>query len=372
MDLLSFLKKEYFPLNAIEVSAAALEHNYTYLAKSSGLAIAPVLKSNAYGHGLGLVAKVLDDSGAPFFCVDSMYEAYELLKQKVKTPILITGYVDPRNLKVKRLPFSYAVSTKEMLESVCKYQPHAGIHIFIDTGMHREGISMESLQDVIEHIASKKIKIDGLMSHFAASDKYDDVRTGLQVANFQKAQAMFKNAKIHPKWIHMANSSGILNYKKYAGKLGNLGRAGLAIYGIDPEQKNKQLQPVLRFRTKLIQIKRLLKGETVGYDFTFIAKRDMMIGLLPAGYNDGIDRRLSNKGLVSVQDKLCPIIGAVSMNLTAIDLSQLKDPVIGDNVFIFSNSNAAKNSVVSVAKTIDTIPYTVLVNLVTSTKRIVV
>lgn len=371
MSFLSLFKKTYIPLNTIEVSAAALKSNYEYLRSTSGLAIAPVLKSNAYGHGLVLTAKVLDPVGAPFFCVDSIYEAYELLKAKIKTPILIIGYVHPENLRVKKLPFSFAVSTQTALEAVLKYQSHAGIHVFVDTGMHREGFPMEQLPDLIRLITSKKIKIEGLMSHFAAAENFNAL-TQKQIANFQQVQELFHSAGVHPKWIHMANSSGLLHYKNYKGKIGNMGRAGIALYGIDPERSDKQLQPALRFRSTLVQIKDLAKGEASGYDFTFTAKKAMKIGVIPAGYNDGVDRRLSNSGFAKIDKTYCAIIGRVSMNLTMIDISAVKSPKIGDRVEIFSTNPKAKNSVSEAAAISRTIAYDLLVRLATSTRRIIV
>jgi alanine racemase len=371
MDFLSFLKKEYIPLNRIEISSTSLQHNYNYLAKSSGLSIAPALKSNAYGHGLIETAKILDPLGAPFFCVDSIYEAYELLKNNIKTPILIMGYIHPDNLKVKKLPFSFAVSTPAMLEAITTYQPHAGIHIFVDTGIRREGIPMDDLDAFIAHVQAKKgINIEGLMAHFAASDRFDD-QTKMQVQNFQKAQKMLADSGIHPKWIHHANSSAVLNYKNYKGKIGNMARTGIALYGADPENKNNDLKPVLQFSSTLTQIKDLTKGESTGYDFTFTAKKNMKIGVIAAGYNDGVDRRLSNVGFVKVRNTFCKILGRVSMNLTVIDLTDVTNPQVGDEAIIFSNDPSAKNSVAAAAKSIDTIAYVLLVQLHASTKRIV-
>lgn len=370
MDFLSFLKKEYKPLNTIEISQSAFTHNYQYLSKSSGLAIAPALKSNAYGHGLVLTAKQLDPLGAPFFCVDSIFEAYELLKNNIKTPVLIMGYINPDNLKVKKLPFSFAVSTVEMLETVYKYQPHAGIHVFVDTGIRREGVPMQDLPEFIKFIQSKKgIRIEGLMAHFAASDRFD-AQTKSQVKNFQSAQKMFENAGIHPKWIHHANSSAVLNYKNYEGKIGNMARVGIALYGIDPENKN--LKPAMQFSSTISQIKELAKGEASGYDFTFAAKKDMKIGVVSAGYNDGVDRRLSNIGFVKVGKTFCGVVGRVSMNLTVIDLTEVPNPTVGDKVIIYSNNPKDKNVISESAIVSKTIAYDLLVKLSPSTKRIVV
>lgn len=366
-------RRAYSPLNTIEISEKALRSNYQYLSQLSGLKIAPVLKSNAYGHGLTHVAKILDDVGAPFFCVDSLYEAYELLKTGIKTQIIIMGYTNPENLKVKKLPFAFVVYDRQTVVALNKYQPQAPIHIFIDTGMHREGITMVKLSEFLKDISSlKKIRVEGLMSHFAAFDQHDNALTKEQVTNFNVAQQMVRDAGFNPQWLHIGNSSASLHPDIYKNKIGNLIRSGIALYGIDPEGKDDRLLPALQVMTTLNQIKTLSKGEKVGYDFTYTAKKDVVMGILPYGYYDGIDRRLSNNGCVTIKNILCPIIGKVSMNLTAIDISDVVDPVVGDTVIIYSNRTADKNSFYHAAQLADTIPYDLLVHLAASTRRVIV
>ncbi|HBQ50661.1 TPA: hypothetical protein DD690_01620, partial [Candidatus Daviesbacteria bacterium] len=128
----------YKTLNRIEISRKNLLENYRFLsAINRKIKIAPVLKSNGYGHGIIEVAQILDKVGAPFFCVDSLYEAYELYKAKIKTPVLIMGYTNPENLKIKKLLFSFAVFDLQTVEILNKYQPGCAVHIFVDTGMSR-------------------------------------------------------------------------------------------------------------------------------------------------------------------------------------------------------------------------------------------
>src|SRR3990167_7845661 len=147
------LHKEYTPLNTVEVFRENLLSNYNYLSSlNSSLAIAPVVKSNGYGHGIKLVGKVFDKVGAPFLCADSLFEAYQLQSANIKTKILIMGSILGQNLQVKKLPFSYAVYNKEMLDAIAHYQPHAGIHLFVDTGLHREGVVLEQLPEFIQEI----------------------------------------------------------------------------------------------------------------------------------------------------------------------------------------------------------------------------
>lgn len=372
MNLLSFFKRKYSPLNTIEISQEALYANYNYLSSiGKDVKVAPVLKSNAYGHGLPLVGKLLDTVGAPFFCVDSLYEAYELQKIKIKTPVLIMGYVDPRNLQNRQLPFSFAVYDKEQVAGISKYQKNSAVHIFVDTGMHREGIQLSELPELLAIIKKfSNIRVEGLMSHLGAGDNIP--ATKKQLEQFETAKKLVHTAGSRPQWFHIAASSGLLHSADYGKSSGNLARCGIALYGIEPERIGTNLKPVLTFKTTLSQIKTIKKGEKVGYDFTYTAKKNMIIGILSAGYFDGIDRRFSGKGYVFIGKTPCPILGRVSMNVTTIDISDVQNPQVGDEVIIFSNNANDKNSIVNAAILADTIPYDLAVHLAYSTKRIVV
>lgn len=363
--------RKYFPLNEIDISADALLHNYNYLIKLSGVPVAPVLKSNAYGHGIELVGKLLDKVNPPLICVDSIYEAYQLLNAKIKTPILVMGYVGKENLSVKKLPFSFAVYTDEMLKNIKKFQPHAPVHIFIDSGMHREGVPMDEVLDFFKKAKNTNLNIEGIMSHFAKPDSHTNINTRRQIDNFEKAIELGKSMGIDFKYIHLFASNGIRNIEKYR-RIDNLTRSGKALYGIDIEKNSKKLKPVLSLNSTIIQIKDLKKGESLGYDFIFTASRDMKTAILPIGYNDGVNRRLSNKGFVKVGNKFCQIIGRVSMNITVIDVSSVKDVKVGQKVNIYSNNSLDKNCVYNVAEMTGTIPYEILTHLNPSTKRITI
>ncbi len=371
MSIVTLFRKKYIPLNTVEIAEKNLVENYSYLTQmSSGKKIAPVLKSNAYGHGISLIANILDHLQAPFFCVDSIYEGYQLLKANIRTPILIMGYVNPENLRVKKLPFSFAVYEYEMLEGIKKYQPHAGVHIFVDTGLHREGVSLEELPIFIKKTQSLSLKIEGLMSHFGMANQPRKKETKEQVTNFLKAQKILHTLGVNPTYIHLPASLGILYNKEYQ-TLSNVARAGIALYGIDPEGRDKNLLPVLKLRSTIVQIKIVKKGEKIGYDFTFTATKDMTIAVLPIGYNDGVDRRLSNKGYVQVRGIYCRIIGKVSMNITTIDITDIKQAEIGDEAVIFSSQSNDKNSIVNASKICDVIPYELLVHIHPTTKRVI-
>jgi len=368
----SIFKREYKPLNIVEISRLRLISNYRYLSNiNKRIKIAPVLKSNAYGHGIIEVGSILDKLNPVFFCVDSIYEAYQLYKAKIKTPILITGYVAPDNLRVKKLPFSYAIFDLEQFRGVLKNQPQAKVHLFIDTGMHREGIRSDEFEQFISKLNDReKNSIEGIMSHLAFAEEPKIADTKKQISQFRLALKILEKNSIKPKWVHFANSSGLLNNKKLGLSFTNVSRTGLALYGIS-SVNSKGLKPVLQLKTHVVQIKKINKGEKVGYDFTYEAKKNGVIAVLPIGYNDGIDRKLSDNGNVLVKNKVCQIIGRVSMNLSVIDVSLVKDVKVGDEVTIFSNKEV-ENNVVNTAKKIGVIPYQILVHLERSTKRIII
>ncbi|MEK7617157.1 MAG: alanine racemase [Patescibacteria group bacterium] len=394
--LLKIFKKEYSTLNKIEISKNNLIYNYRYLSSvNRKVKIAPVLKSNAYGHGIKEVAKILDNAKAPFLCVDSLYEAYELYKVNIKTPILIMGYTNPENFKVKKLPFSYAVfGALETLKILNKYQPGCGIHIFVDTGMHREGIPLDELLLFLDHIKSyPNLKVEGLMSHLASANDRKDALNKIQISNFKKALGICRKKGVNIKWFHLSNSDGLYNstVSTYhtssslslraqslrvedpgvynAHTVYNVARVGLVLYGIS---KDPNLKPVLTLKSKIIQIKKLRKGDRVGYGGTFKAKKSMILGVLPIGYYDGVDLRLSDKGFVKVDGAFCPIVGRISMNITTIDITKLSEPYIGQEVIIYSANPSDKNSVKATARFCKTIPYDILIHLAASTKRVVI
>lgn len=371
MNLFSLFRKQYYPLNTITISQNRLLANFEYLSGfSANLKIAPVLKSNAYGHGLIHVAKILDKKKPVFICVDSLYEAYELLKANIKSPILIMGYVRAENLKVKKLPFSYAVYDKDTASAINKYQPGAEVHIFVDSGMHREGVLVSELPELLLHLKTlRNIKVSGLMSHLGESEEPNKKSTLTQLKNFKLSLQLVNDANFFPKYIHLGNSSAILHFKEYAGFLGNVARSGIALYGIDPENRNKNLKPVLELKSYLSYIKPIKKDEKVGYSFTYKAAKDQVIGILPLGYHDGVDRRFSSNAVVKINGINCPIIGRISMNLTTIDITNIKNPKLGMEVIVYSRTPEDENSIYKLSQQINTIPYDLLVNLTTTTRR---
>jgi len=210
------------------------------------------------------------------------------------------------------------------------------------------------------------------MSHLASSESKTDPIFASQIKQFKKAQEICKKLKVNPKWFHISATGGIVNPKTRSviAEVSNLIRAGLALYGFSSTTFDPKLKPVLTLKTKIAQIKKVKKGDRVGYDGTYKTQKDLTVGVLPIGYYDGIDRRLSNKGWVIVDKIPCKILGRVSMNINSIDLSNVPNPQIGQEVVVFSPNSDDPNSIGNVAKICKTIPYDILISLAASTKRV--
>jgi len=354
----------YQPLNKIYVHKNQLIENYQNLTNyNAEIKIAPVLKSNAYGHGITQIAQIVDELNPPLICVDSLPEANILRKIGIKSEILVMGAVSTESLS-RKLSFHLTVISKDMLRVLVKYNKKAKIHLFIDSGMNREGITLEDLEEVISTIKKEQLELMGLMTHLSiANDKHHPL-TKKQIEIFQKAKKIILKAGLSPKWFHIGGSDAL---EWIPSHIVNMVRIGRLLYGVQSKEI-KHINPVLELESTIVQIKQIKKGESVGYNATFSAQKDTTIALLPIGYNDGVDRRLSNKGTVLIDGEACPIIGLISMNMTVIDISN-KSFEIGQKVTVFSSQKTAKNSIENSAQKTNTNPSDVLVGLHPSTRR---
>jgi alanine racemase len=369
---------KYQTLNLIKVNKKALINNFRYFQKINGhKLVAPVLKSNAYGHGLVKVARLIDEHLVPpFITVDSLYEAYELRKAKIKTGPLIIGYTKPENFKIgPKIDYSIPVYDFKTAAVINRHQPRAKVHLKIDTGMNRLGIQPDQARDFARKLKKlKKLNVTGIYSHLSQATNLNKKFTLKQIKTFKSVIRIFEQEGFQFKWKHISASAGsvIGDDPEF-----NLVRIGLGFYGLSPfptntpkdkKLKNK-LQPALKLTSHIAQTKIISKNSEVGYGGTYKTKSKTKIGILPLGYYEGVDRRLSNKGFVKIKNNFCPIIGNICMNLTIIDLSPIPDAEIGTKVTVYSDKQNDLNNIDNSAKTAKTIPYVILVNLADSIRR---
>lgn len=376
----NFFQKPFKTLNLIEVQKQALLHNFSYFQKLHPESqICLVLKSNAYGHGLKLIGGFIDKEIKPAFLgVDSLYEAYELQKTGIKTQILLFGYTFPENFKIwRKLKFSLPVYDQQTAIVLNQYQPGVKIHLKIDTGMNRLGIKPKQALAFATFLKKcQHLQIEGIYTHLSlVANKNSQDFTQKQIKLFKQTIKIFEKEGFKFKYKHVSATAGAM---QIFDPEFNLIRIGRGFYGLSPFEEgtkfdqvlNKNLQPAMRFLTHIVQIKTIDKGDKVSYGGTFTAQKKMKIGILPLGYYDGLHRDLSNKGVVKIRDKFCPIIGQICMNLTMIDVSQIKNLKIGQEVIIFNNQTSSPNGFLNSARLIKTIPSVLMVNLSESTKRI--
>lgn len=362
-------RAHYIPLVAVRVHTHALRENLRAFQKAfPSLAFAPVLKSNAYGHGLAAVARLFDRDALPFFAVDSYAEALILRNEGIRTPLLIIGYTLPENMRARRLRnVAFTIASIETLRSIAGRIEHLECHLKIDTGMHRQGITPDEIPDALVLLrAAPHIRITGVMTHLADADGDDDVLTKKQINAWNAAVRLFKENIPTLHSIHCSATAG----SRYADCIdANVLRLGIGLYGCMSDIPIA-VAPALELVSLVSAIRTVDPGERIGYNGTYTVQKRMRVATVPMGYAEGIDRRLSDIGTFFVHQTPCPIVGRVSMNMTTIDVTDIEQTVrVGDEVIAISAERGSANSCESIARQCGTIPYEILVHIPSTLRR---
>ncbi len=357
----------------VEVSESAIRYNLQQFRKIVGKKnlLMPVIKSNAYGHGFNLVAKICDsDKNVDRICVVNSFEALELIKLKIKKPIIILSfYSEDKNELVKLIKRGvvfpvYRFDQINLLNKLAKsIKKKVKIHIKIDTGTSRVGFLLSDLNKLSGLIKQAVwLETEGVWSHFASSE--DNTKFTIeQYKVFGKALQMLSEQGICPPLKHMSCTAASLGFKF---KDLNAGRLGLGLYGLYPDKRLLnaiKLKPALSWRTKIIQVKTLLKGSKIGYGNSFVVKKKTKIVVLPIGYWDGYVRLLSNVAKVLIKGKICPIRGRICMNLAMVEVPINLDVKPGDVVTLIGKDGKSKISAEDIAEWSKTINYEVVTRI---------
>jgi alanine racemase len=382
----SFLTQELATnhLTWVEVSKSALFHNIAqyHSLVSPEVVFMPVIKSNAYGHGMLEIAQLLQENElVDALAVVSLSEALILRMNGITKKIVVLSIIDTdieqavlHNIDL--VIFDELVAQKLNILAQ-KYQTKASVHIKIDTGLSRLGFLAAHAPDIVERINNlSNIEIVGIFTHFANSESDDDSFVQLQLTQFSNLISVLEKRGISIPLKHTTCSAALGAYQKTHG---TLVRFGIGLYGLWPSLENKQktteqypdfnLQPVLQWKTRIAQIKTICAGSFVGYDLTFKTKRETKIALLPVGYWDGIARSFSNNGAVVIKDTVAPIIGRVAMNLCMVDVTEIIDVNVNDEVLLLGNHVAVTAD--ALAQRIGTINYEVVTHINPLLKRII-
>ena len=326
-----------------EISLGDLRHNLSELARVARVPIWSVLKADAYGHGAKAVARTLERSGSAGICVALIEEGIELREAGIQIPILVMGgHYTGAWSELLRHSLTPVLSRNDQIESLAEEVresggPAFGVHIKIDTGMARLGVPMRELSRFASALAScRELELDGVMTHFASAES-DPEFVARQLELFEQGTVLLQQAGLRVARRHAANTAALLAHP--AARL-DLVRPGIGLFGMAPGVAGAaQLRPVMRVRSEVISLRLVSPGSSVGYGATFRAQSEARIATIPMGYGDGLSRALSNRGQVLVRGRRAPIVGAVSMDLTSVDVSGVPGVEIGDEVVVLGSQS---------------------------------
>ncbi len=365
-----------FPYRTVaEISLSRLLKNLYTLRNLCRQEVIPVIKADAYGHGMVPIARALvSRGGVDMVAVATLEEAMELRR---RTPhsiriLVLSGFLPHQADAYFNYHLVPMIHSLNHLKSLKGREKMPEIHLKLDTGMNRLGIKADEVDEAVRTLEGMKIKLAGLASHFAESESALSEFTDSQLKQFDQCRERFQHAKLlaTDAKLHIANSGAILR-----GKIGstNAVRPGLALYGITPNPnlpRSEELFPVLEWKTRVIAVKNLAQGDTVGYGRTYQANGEEKVAIVPIGYADGYPRLLSNAGEVLVDGKRTLIRGRISMDMTAIDVSGFSGLKEGALVTLIGGSGEARITAWEVANWAKTIPYEVLCGLSSRVSRV--
>jgi alanine racemase len=353
-------------LSEIQIDRSALLHNLEALGDlvPRGMRVAAVVKGNAYGHGLAEVVSILESSSrVDLYQVDDI-EELRALRPLTSKPILVLGYVAEYDVR-EAVDLGAELALFDRFQLPAMHAARARAHLEIDALLGRLGLLPSEVPAFFKNLACfPDIEIVAAYSHFAnIEDTTDQTHAWAQIKAFEEAFALVRESFPNV-GRHMSATSGLMTIEPIRRGY-DLVRLGVGLYGMYPSAPLSRthaylgLRPVMRWVSRLAQVKTIPARHPVGYGLTFIAPRDMPIGIVPQGYSDGYDRGLSNTGDALVRGARCPVIGRVAMNMMAIDLSAAPDATANDEVVLLGDQSGERVTAEEVALRIGTINYEV-------------
>lgn len=347
-----------------EIDLAAIRHNLGVVTRAvSGAKVLAMVKADAYGHGVVPVARALEAAGVYGFGVALAEEAIELREAGIRASILVMngvhGGAHADIVAANLTPVVYEEAEARAFAEVSAGTP-VGIHLKVDTGMSRLGVPFRALDAFLDLVGSLPLRIDGVMTHLASADE-DTPQTAAQLARFDTALAMIRARGHEPSIVHAANSAATF---RHPGARFDMVRVGIALFGYaGADDVRADLRPTMRLRSRVISLRDLEPGDSVGYGATFTARARMRLASVPVGYGDGYLRALSNRAEVLVEGVRCPVVGNVSMDLVAVDVTRVPNVTIGGDVVLLGASGDDVITPMELAAHAGTIPYEVLTNV---------
>jgi alanine racemase len=357
----------------VEVSRSQLAANFRAIrdAVGPGVEVMPVVKADAYRHGAIEVSKVLMEEGARWLAVSSVEEGVSLRRHGVFARILVMGGVLPWErhavLEYQLTPVVHSLEELRLIGPVA-------YHLKIDTGMGRLGVC-DPPEAIIEAIRqAHPARLEGLMTHFASSADFTSAQTGEQTRRFFQLRDLLAAQGIRPGFLHMSSTNPVMLARRETWL--NMVRPGISVYGYWTQGKGDapkplvDVRPVLDWKASVVLVKDVPAGAQIGYGGMYRADRPMRIAVMGAGYADGLPHRLSNKGRVIAKGRFAPILGAVSMDLTTIDVTAVPELQAGDSVSIIGAEGDASQDARHLARAAGAISYSILCGISARVRRV--
>lgn len=376
----------------IELSQSALDNNLDFIRMRVNPAsrISAVVKANAYGHGIAQMVPMLEKSGVHHFSVFSLQEAINV-KKAASDPatIMIMGWLHDEDIRYAiRQGFEFFISDLDRARQALLISKEIGIparvHIEAETGMNRTGLRARDQARLVSWLQQEGacLEICGFCTHLAGAENVANyVRIRKQRLHFLRSYRSLIKKGIHPASRHMACSAALLNYPDT--QL-DLVRVGILLYGywpspetfirnvIQSKDRRDPLRRVIRWRSRVMTVKRVNTGEYIGYGTNYLARDERDIAIIPVGYSDGFNRTLSNHGRVLIHGQEAPVIGLVNMNMLIADVTAIPETRRNDAVVLIGKQDGAEISVSSFSEMSDRLNYEALVRLPERIQRIIV
>ncbi len=333
-----------------------------------------VVKANAYGHGAGQVGLALEEAGARILACADIEEAAVLRAAGVRAQILVFGALSVSDLdglvEFDLTPTISSPGAAQAVQAVAgKYRRRLKYHLKVDTGMNRLGFRFDNLRRTIPALlASENLELEGVYTHFATADEPDSPLFEQQRTRFERALADVAALGGRPRYRHAANSAALL---RDARVWFDLVRPGLLVYGIVPPPlaSTVPLAPVMTLTSRVVAVKGMRTGESTGYGGRFLAERPTSLAIVPAGYADGLDRRLAGRGAVLIRGRRAPIVGSVCMDMLMADVTGM-DLSPGDEVVIIGAQGEDRIDAREMAAAVGTIPWEVVCRVGSRIERV--
>lgn len=388
----------------VEVRTQSLEDNYRFLQSlvAPGVELLAIVKADAYGHSLALCAPAAIRAGARWLGVTSVEEGATARMLCPQAEILVIGGVFPGQgpavVEHRLTAVAWEPWQLDELESAARAaaMPPSSlpIHLEIDTGMSRQGLSPDQLHATLPlFVPDSPLKLDGVMTHLYAADEANGAVTEAQLEQMSAVLHRVEDAGIYPDWLNIGASAALVagqaaQIAELADRHGmkTMLRPGLVLYGLTPSfhpafdspepptltAARAHLRPVMSWKTRVTSLRAIPAGAVVGYNGTFVATEPMRLALLAVGYADGLDRRLGNRFSLLIRGQRAPIVGRISMDQTVVDVTEIPSVEPGDEVVILGEQGEESISAIDHADALETIPWEVFTRIGRRVRRVAV